>query len=109
MSGQMNLYNKKTENLKGTFGMIFQKSEETPAAKLKVQEALLWLKKNNVFYKNFLCNYERLERYALTNESYLGFPSTNSDVILKDRDRIELNINNTDDIGLIINVDERLF
>ncbi|CAF1074181.1 unnamed protein product [Brachionus calyciflorus] len=84
MSGQMNLYNKKIENLKGTFGMIFEKSEEIPASKIK-----------------------RLDRYSLTNDSYIGFPSTNSDVILKDRDRIELNINNNEEIGLIINVDER--
>ncbi|RNA07221.1 hypothetical protein BpHYR1_038592 [Brachionus plicatilis] len=82
MSGQFNLYRKKTENLKGTFGIIYQKESELPANKQNVQKALLWLKQNNVFYQNFLSAFERLDRYSLANNVFNGFPETNSGIIL---------------------------
>ncbi|RNA37219.1 hypothetical protein BpHYR1_043574 [Brachionus plicatilis] len=91
----------------GTIGIIYQKESELPANKQNVKKALLWLEQNKVFYQNFLSAFERLDRYSLANNVFNGFPETNSGIKLNEDNRIEMSLNNPDENGLIIKVDER--
>ncbi|RNA26642.1 DNA helicase ATP [Brachionus plicatilis] len=107
----MNLYNKTEEQLRGTFGLIYEENEKKEDDEAENPlDALKWLKKNNPFYFEFVSACERIENYLSENpieQGYNGFPATNSTIIKQKDGILELRLNNKSDVGLVINVDDR--
>ncbi|CAF0707230.1 unnamed protein product, partial [Brachionus calyciflorus] len=109
-NGKMNIVNKTEDHLKGTFGLILDNfDEQVDDDRNVVRNALLWLKRNNHFYQEFIPAIERIDNFIQKNkfDRYNGFPLTDSTLLNQKDSQITLNVNNSSDTGLIINMDER--
>jgi hypothetical protein len=81
-NGNPKMYHKTFKNFMGSIGLIYD--EETIDNKIFTNEsksiilsAMNWLKKNNLLYKKYLCNYEKLIKYLISSSPdflHMGSP-----------------------------------
>ena len=84
LRGKVNIQKNSVENMRGMVG-VFQdgESSELPMINNEVKPCILWLRRNNSLYKDFLLNLETIHGYAQTSSAaglFCGLPKKTQDL-----------------------------
>ncbi|RNA01445.1 ATP-dependent DNA helicase pif1 [Brachionus plicatilis] len=112
MNRKINYLKKSDEELKGTFGIIFNNEDNNQANDSKlIKDALLWLVKSiNQLYQKSLAAIERIDGHFKKSDAtgtFNGYPSVESTTLSSKKNCIQMEINNQTETWLVINLDKR--